>query len=146
MARGFRDNKLVAKDVTVKNDLTIEGDLTFGDASTDTLTLNGKLLMSTNNQLQFRDTANYMYSSAVGRVDWITATSAYITSPSVLVTGTSIQVVTNLYNSTVLSSESITTATSPATPATVGIPPPLTSITISAFILCTSSAPTVSST
>ena len=38
---GTRDGKLIAKDLTVKNDLTIEGDMSFGDATTDTLTVNG---------------------------------------------------------------------------------------------------------
>ena len=38
---GMRDGKFTAKDLTVKNDLSIEGDLSFGDATTDTLTVNG---------------------------------------------------------------------------------------------------------
>jgi len=38
---GWRDNSVISKDLTVKNDLSIEGDMSFGDASTDTLTVNG---------------------------------------------------------------------------------------------------------
>ena len=33
---GWRNNDLVANDVTINNDLTIEGDMSFGDAITDT--------------------------------------------------------------------------------------------------------------
>ena len=38
---GFRNNDIIVNDITVKNDMTIEGDMTFGDASADTLTVNG---------------------------------------------------------------------------------------------------------
>ena len=38
---GFRNNDLSVNDITVENDMTIEGDMTFGDATTDTLTVNG---------------------------------------------------------------------------------------------------------
>jgi len=43
---GFRDNSAVLKDITIKNDLTIEGDMSFGDASTDTLTVTGDATFS----------------------------------------------------------------------------------------------------
>ena len=38
---GWKNNNLIAKDVTIESDLSIEGDMSFGDASTDTLTVNG---------------------------------------------------------------------------------------------------------
>jgi len=38
---GWHSGALKCKNITVENDMTIEGDLTFGDASTDTLTVNG---------------------------------------------------------------------------------------------------------
>ena len=41
MIYGTRNNKAIYKDLTVKNDLSIEGDMSFGDASTDTLTVTG---------------------------------------------------------------------------------------------------------
>jgi len=44
---GFRDGVFTAKDLTVKNDLSIEGDMSFGDASTDTLTITGLFVMGT---------------------------------------------------------------------------------------------------
>ena len=44
---GWRNNDLVANDVTINNDLTIEGDMSFGDASTDTLTMHGALSFDT---------------------------------------------------------------------------------------------------
>jgi len=40
---GFHSGKLTCYDLQVDNDMTISGDLTFGDASTDTLTVAGKL-------------------------------------------------------------------------------------------------------
>jgi len=39
---GWRDGEIVSKNLTVDNDLTIEGDMSFGDASTDTLTVEGE--------------------------------------------------------------------------------------------------------
>jgi len=38
---GWKNNNLIAKDVTIESDLSIEGDMSFGDASADTLTVNG---------------------------------------------------------------------------------------------------------
>ena len=46
MKYGWRNNKLIAKDLTVENDLSIEGDMSFGDASTDTLTVAGAATFS----------------------------------------------------------------------------------------------------
>jgi len=43
---GFRNNTLKVNDLTVDNDLTIEGNLTFGDATTDTLTVNGLFVLA----------------------------------------------------------------------------------------------------
>jgi len=39
---GWHSGALKCKNITVENNMTIEGDLTFGDASTDTLTVNGE--------------------------------------------------------------------------------------------------------
>lgn len=39
---GWRNNSLIANDITIENDLSIEGDMTFGDASTDTFVCNGE--------------------------------------------------------------------------------------------------------
>ncbi len=44
---GWHANKLTAYDVTIDNDLTITGDLSFGDATTDTLTVTGAATFST---------------------------------------------------------------------------------------------------
>ena len=38
---GWHSGALTCRDITVNNDMTIEGDMSFGDASTDTLTVNG---------------------------------------------------------------------------------------------------------
>jgi len=38
---GWHSGALKCYDITVENDMTIEGDLTFGDVSTDTITING---------------------------------------------------------------------------------------------------------
>jgi len=43
---GMRDGVFTAKDLTVKNDLSIEGDMSFGDATTDTLTVTGAATFS----------------------------------------------------------------------------------------------------
>jgi len=43
---GTRNGVFTAKDLTVKNDLTIQGDLSFGDATTDLLTVTGYLSFS----------------------------------------------------------------------------------------------------
>jgi len=43
---GWHSGALICRDITIENDLTIEGDMTFGDASTDTLTVNGVLSLT----------------------------------------------------------------------------------------------------
>jgi len=40
---GWHSGSLTCRDATINNDLTIEGDMTFGDASTDSLTVSGYL-------------------------------------------------------------------------------------------------------
>jgi len=63
-----------AGNVTVSGDLAINGTMTFGDASTDTLTVNGAATFnadstfSTNKKLQFRDTGIYINSGADGKL------------------------------------------------------------------------------
>jgi len=60
--------------VEINKNLTIKGDLTFGDASTDTLTVTGSatfqqgLTVSTNKKIQFRDTGIYINSGADGKL------------------------------------------------------------------------------
>ena len=44
---GLKSGVLKCRDVEVRNDLSIEGDLNFGDATTDTLTINGLTTMGT---------------------------------------------------------------------------------------------------
>ena len=44
---GWRSGVLKCRDIDVLNDLSIEGDLNFGDATTDTLTINGLTTMGT---------------------------------------------------------------------------------------------------
>ena len=44
---GWRNNDLIANDLTIKNDLSIAGDLSFGDAVTDSLVVKGRISTST---------------------------------------------------------------------------------------------------
>jgi len=44
---GWHSGALTCRDITVNNDMTIEGDMSFGDASTDTLTVNGIISFAT---------------------------------------------------------------------------------------------------
>ena len=43
---GWHSGTLKCKDIIVENDLSITGDLSFGDASTDTLTVTGTLAVT----------------------------------------------------------------------------------------------------
>jgi len=55
---GTRDGVFTAKNLTVKSDLTIEGDMTFGDASTDTLTVTGAMNTSADVTMTMAGTEN----------------------------------------------------------------------------------------
>jgi len=87
--------------VQVNGNLTIKGNLTFGDASTDTLTVTGSatfqqgLTVSTNKKIQFRDTGIYINSGADGKLtisadgtgsDDITLDGTVTTTDSVILT------------------------------------------------------------
>lgn len=101
---GWHNGKVTCNDLEVNNDITIEGDLSFGDASTDTLTVTGKLdcngnvdlgsgddtiniyddfTIATNKKAYFRDTGLYIYSSTNGQLDVIGDTKIQITAPTV---------------------------------------------------------------
>lgn len=73
---GFHSGVVNCRDIVVDNDFTVKGDLIFGDASTDTLTVNGALtlladnLIGTNKKIQFRDTGLFIHSSADGKITY----------------------------------------------------------------------------
>ena len=71
---GLHSGKLTCRDLEVYNDFEVKGSLIFGDASTDTLTVNGTAtfnansIISTDKKLQFRDTGIYLNSGADGKL------------------------------------------------------------------------------
>lgn len=71
---GFHSGKLTCKEIEVDGNFTVEGNFTFGDAATDTLTVNGAATfnadstISTTKKLQFRDTGIYIQSPADGKI------------------------------------------------------------------------------
>jgi len=56
---GWRNNDLTAKDITIESDLSIEGDLSFGDASTDTITVNGSATFKADVQIDDNKTLQF---------------------------------------------------------------------------------------
>ncbi len=58
----------IAGSLTVAGTLTINGSMTFGDASVDTLAINGLTTVATNQKIQFRDTGLYINSGADGKL------------------------------------------------------------------------------
>ena len=71
---GLHSGKLTCRDIEVYNDFEVKGSLVFGDASTDTLTVNGAATFKadstfyTDKKLQFRDTGIYIQSPADGKI------------------------------------------------------------------------------
>jgi hypothetical protein len=67
---GWHSGSVDCYDITVSNDMTIEGDLTFGDASTDTLTVNGEATFNTDVNMVFESGENLAITqSAMGESD-----------------------------------------------------------------------------
>jgi cytoskeletal protein CcmA (bactofilin family) len=63
---GWRNNSLVAKDITLDGSMTIKGDLTFGDASTDTFTATGAASFASTVALAGKVTGTITSSSTSG--------------------------------------------------------------------------------
>jgi len=58
----------IAGHLTVSGNLSINGNLTFGNLSTDTITLTGLMTVATDQKVQFRDTGIYIQSQADGKL------------------------------------------------------------------------------
>lgn len=72
---GWHSGSITCQNISVKADMTISGNLSFGDASVDTLTINGTTTIATNNRLRFRDSANYVTSSASNIMNIVAGTT-----------------------------------------------------------------------
>ena len=66
----------VRKDLTILRDLVIEGNMTFGDASTDTLTVNASLRVNGQSKLYNRPLTTNTFALDV-KSDYMTATGSY---------------------------------------------------------------------
>ena len=55
---GWHSGAVTCRDITIENDMTIEGDFTFGNASTDTLTVNGAATFNTDVTMTLAGTEN----------------------------------------------------------------------------------------
>jgi len=73
---GWHSGSLKCLNVTVANDMTIEGDMSFGEATTDTLTVNGLLVLAGDvaaSQLEVTGTWGYGFTEAAINIGGTTA-------------------------------------------------------------------------